>query len=309
VAWGFRSLFNVPEIMALVRGHGSDAIPYWSKVIGYCLDGGLQAVLTEYAHVLREALGHLDRVPETIVPPMAEAMYEALSVRAANYSADDIRAEAGGLVMEPRRLRARYALRFGTQSLEDESELQRVGVVRTAFNSPFWPFVLATTSVGQEGLDFHQYCHAVVHWNLPANPVDLEQREGRVHRYKGHAIRKNIASTHRADAFRRSVTDPWEAMFAAARKARPKGVTDLVPYWVYMTEGGARIERYVPAFPLSREVEKLRLLKKSLAVYRMALGWPRQEDFTEYAMREAEGGHLSEMMDLLMLDLSPRRGR
>ena len=26
--------------------------------------------------------------------------------------------------------------------------------MRAAFNSPFWPFVLATTSVGQEGLDF-----------------------------------------------------------------------------------------------------------------------------------------------------------
>lgn len=105
-------------------------------MIDYCLDGGLQAVLSEYAHILREALGHLDRVSETIVPPMAEGMYEALSVRAANYSADDIRVEGGDLVMEPRRLRARYALRFGTQSLEDESELQRAGVVRTAFNSP-----------------------------------------------------------------------------------------------------------------------------------------------------------------------------
>ena len=29
-------------------------------------------------------------------------------------------------------------------------------VVREAFNSPFWPFVLATTPVGQEGLDFQQ---------------------------------------------------------------------------------------------------------------------------------------------------------
>ena len=38
--------------------------------------------------------------------------------------------------------------------------------MREAFNSPFWPFVLATTSVGQEGLDFHQYCHAVVHFGL-----------------------------------------------------------------------------------------------------------------------------------------------
>ena len=44
-----------------------------------------------------------------------------------------------------------------------------------------------STSIGQEGLDFHTYCHAVVHWNLPSNPVDMEQREGRVHRYKGHA--------------------------------------------------------------------------------------------------------------------------
>ena len=69
----------------------------------------------------------------------------------------------------------------------------RVESVSNAFNSPFWPFVLTSTSVGQEGLDFHLWCHAVVHWNLPANPVDLEQREGRVHRYKGHAIRKNLA--------------------------------------------------------------------------------------------------------------------
>ena len=38
---------------------------------------------------------------------------------------------------------------------------------RAAFTSPFWPFVLGATYIGQEGLDFHWYCHAVVHWNLP----------------------------------------------------------------------------------------------------------------------------------------------
>lgn len=36
-------------------------------------------------------------------------------------------------------------------------------MVRTAFNSPFWPFVLATTSASQEGIDFHRYCRCVVH--------------------------------------------------------------------------------------------------------------------------------------------------
>jgi hypothetical protein len=306
VAWGLRSLFNVPEVMALVRGQGSDELPYWTKVIGYCLDGGLGAVLAEYAHVLREALGHLDRDPGKVVAPMAAAMFEALSIRAANYTADDIRVEGGDLMLEPWRLRARYALRFGTQSTEDQAELQRAGAVRTAFNSPFWPFVLATTSVGQEGLDFHQYCHAVVHWNLPGNPVDLEQREGRVHRYKGHAIRKNVARAHRADGYRSAAGDPWEAMFVAARKARPRGVNDLVPFWVYQVEGGARIERYVPTFPLSREVEKLRLLKRSLAAYRLVFGQPRQEDLAQFVMQARASGQLAETMDLLMLDLSPR---
>ena len=85
----------------------------------------------------------------------------------------------------------------------------REGQVRAAFNSPFWPFVLASTSVGQEGLDFHLYSHAVVHWNLPANPVDLEQREGRVHRYKGHAVRTNVAAAYGARPEVVAADDPW----------------------------------------------------------------------------------------------------
>ena len=63
----------------------------------------------------------------------------------------------------------------------DQQASQHPDAVGAAFNPPFWPFVMGTTYIGQEGLDFHWYCHAVVHWNLPPNPVDLEQREGRVH--------------------------------------------------------------------------------------------------------------------------------
>ena len=86
---------------------------------------------------------------------------------------------------------SRYSMRYGsTGHSQDEARLPEV---RAAFNSPFWPFVLATTSVGQEGIDFHWWCHSVVHWDIPGNPVDFEQREGRVDRYKGHAIRKNVA--------------------------------------------------------------------------------------------------------------------
>ena len=117
-----------------------------------------------------------------------------------------------------------------------------------AFNSPFWPFVLATTSVGQEGLDFHCYCHAVVHWNLPSNPVDLEQREGRVHRFKGHAVRRNVAATYgeailSEDLSHEGWVDDWTRLFARATEHRTDD-SDIVPYWIF-TDGPAKIERHV----------------------------------------------------------------
>ncbi len=165
-------------------------------------------MLDEYAHVLPEWLGLLDRDAEAVAQEIGTTIAEAASVRSVNYGADELLIENSRLETKPLRLRVRFAMRFSVDQSDEEKKLQRSGAVRSAFNSPFWPFVLTSTSVGQEGLDFHQYCHAVVHWNLPANPVDLEQREGRVHRYKGHAIRKNVALKNRAAAFMRRVGDP-----------------------------------------------------------------------------------------------------
>ena len=136
---------------------------------------------------------------------------------------------------------------LGQQRPVTRRELPRCAMPSTR---PFWPFVLATTSVGQEGLHLHSYCHVCVHWNLPANPVDLEQREGRIHRYKGHAVRKNVASELQAAAFCDG-RDPWQAVFDAAVAGRGIAVNDLVPYWVF--PGAHQIERVVPVLPLSRE--------------------------------------------------------
>jgi hypothetical protein len=35
-----------------------------------------------------------------------------------------------------------------------------------------------------------------MHWNLPCNPIDLEQREGRINRFKCLAIRQNVADKY-----------------------------------------------------------------------------------------------------------------
>jgi len=128
-------------------------------------------------------------------------------------------------------------------------------------------------------LDFHTWCHAVVHWNLPSNPVDLEQREGRVHRYKGHAVRKNVAERYGLTALSENLegSDPWQALFQIAAQGKPIGYSDLIPYWIF-EDGSARVERRIPLLPYSKDVGKLKQLKQGLALYRMVFGQPRQED-------------------------------
>ena len=280
VAEGLRSQFNSPRAVALLKGNEDDG-SYWQKVLHYCADGNLQAVLDEYVHVLQESKGRT-RPELSPLEDLAEAMVEAMTLRAATLRPDELTVSDGRLRIEPfaTGIRSHFALRFGGKD-EEEGSASRRKSVQGAFNSPFWPFILVSTSVGQEGLDFHPWCHAVTHWNLPTNPVDMEQREGRVHRYKGYAVRKNIASKYGA-AVRISegavAPDPWQQLFDLAVADRPAGASDLIPYWIYELEGGACVERRVMALPMSRDETRYRRLKRSLALYRMVFAQPRQED-------------------------------
>ncbi len=287
----FRTLFNLPESIAMLRGEDEGA--YWRLVLHQGIDGNLQAVLDEYAHQLKESLGLLSHGDADVAQGIAGETAEALSLRTAPVLADDIGVTPSGAIRFRKfRFRTRFALRFGDLRDDQDKTLARVGTVRAAFNSPFRPFVLATTSVGQEGLDFHPYCHAVYHWNLPSNPVDLEQREGRVHRYKGHAVRKNLARKWGLGVLRERLSDcgdPWQVLFNEAASQRPPEANELEPYWIYPVPGGASVERRVPMFPLSRETGWLAALQRGLALYRLAFGQPRQEDLLVFLAGKEEG--------------------
>ena len=152
-------------------------------------------------------------------------------------------------------------------------------------------------------MDFHRYFHRVIHWNLPSNPVDLEQREGRVHRYKGHAVRKNLTQKHRIEALRDNRSDVWNSLFQAGAATREPGECELIPYWVY--PGDAKIERCVPLLPMSREVPRLQLLRRALTVYRMAFGHARQEDVIEHLLARVPPDLHVSLCASLQLDLGP----
>jgi hypothetical protein len=307
-SWGMRSLFNVPEVITAVRASNTRE-PYWRRVLSYCLEGGLQAVFDEYAHVLVEHLGLIDKHASEIALALGDEIRSSMTIRPAGLGVDAIDCSAGDdgqprIARHEERMRARFAARFGDDASEEGDQVTRAGQLRSGFNSPFWPFVLATTSVGQEGLDFHLYCHAVVHWNLPSNPVDLEQREGRVHRYKGHAVRRNLAMRYGLEALAKE--DPWKALFEAGCRDRRPQESELVPFWIYPLEGGAQVERHVPALPYSRDATRLSALRRSLAVYRMAFGQSRQDDLVEYLLERLPRDRIEQLLDEVSLDLSPK---
>lgn len=296
LASGFRTLFNRQEATYLLDAlRPADDDTYWQSILAYCRDGNLQAVLDEYLHHLAGAEG-IEPSDDKGILDLAAAARRALSLRGATYRATDPDHDDGRDI----KFFSRFALRYG--GLKQQQDDDRLPEVRAAFNSPFWPFVLATTSIGQEGVDLHWWCHAIVHWNLPSNPVDFEQREGRVNRFKGYAIRKNVARRFGAEVLQSDQADVWSGVFGAAEARRDADTGDMQPYWFF--PGDAVVERSVLGFPMSRDLPSWERLKVLLALYRLAYGQPRQEVMVGILQ---ERGVSSAEVDSLRLRLAPPR--
>ena len=297
LGWAFRSFFISPQTDALVSKEPVGA--YWMKVLNHCVAGGLSSVMDEWMHLLPDQQRLNAATPQPFLK-IAKAAGDVLTLKDGRVRSDFFDRKKDDGRPETEDLRTHFAMRFG-HAKGAGAETENPQQVRDAFNSPFRPFVLMSTSVGQEGLDFHHYAHAVVHWNLPGNPVDLEQREGRVHRYKNHAVRKNVARDHGRDPRTLGSGDPWVALFEAA----DDGGTGMRPWWVY--PGKSTIQRLVPMLPMSLDEGRLRDLVKATTLYRMAMGQPRQAEMLE-VLAELEPHEQEAIRTAVTIDLGPLVG-
>jgi hypothetical protein len=295
IAWAFLSFFNDAENTALVAPRSRDG-DYWSHVAEHCRDGALGSVLDEWLHLVPDQL-RLDATSPQPMTEVVDAVSRVLRLKDGSMQTDyfDLRDEEG--LPRTEELRTHFAMRFG-QARGETAEGDNPVDVRRAFNSPFRPFVLVSTSVGQEGLDFHYYAHAVVHWNLPGNPVDLEQREGRVHRYKNHAVRKNLGSAFIGSRALAESPDPWSTLF----RLGDDGLGGMVPEWIFT--GPAAIQRLVPLLPMSRDIGRLQELVKATTVYRMTIGQPRQAELVE-VLAGLPQDEQDALRQAVTIDLSP----
>ena len=169
--------------------------------------------------------------------------------------------------------------------------------MRRAFNTPFWPHVLTTTSLGQEGLDFHVWCRQLLHWDLCPSPLDLEQREGRIQRFGGLSVRTALAGRYRDQALREGAlhSSPWMVLAHHADQEFSSDTSGRSPWW---SCPGEKIDRVFVVMPQSRQTIKFDQLSRLRWLYRLALGQPHQQDFIETVMQMPSDGREDYVLSL-----------
>lgn len=268
----FVNMLGYEEGQAVIKKNITAGTLY-SRTLEYCVMGNLQATIDEYAFVMGYS--------RTMSVNEKNALWATMQSAIINRTTIDVDTDKSFCISRANKLPVQrwFACDYAKIANNDKDE-KRKQSIQAAFNSPFRPFVLASTSVGQEGLDFHLYCRKIVHWNLPSNPVNLEQRSGRINRYEGLAIRRTIA--HLFDG-----TLDWHRLFEIAHTTwhtMYHEYNDMIPHWCIpkecLQQKNTRIERIENIFPLyamSQDIEEYDNLMKQLDLYRLTMGQPNQE--------------------------------
>lgn len=293
LSWqGLRAYLDNPVILSSLSGRNAV-----DQVMGAVVDGGFESVLDEHFWLRAQNI-------HDGAKGLAKDLQSTLGLRPGSFSFHGI----GG---KPHKIpvRCHVAVPFGDAEAEPVVKVEggmaqatpaRPDEVRRSFNTPFWPHVLATTSVGQEGLDFHPWCSHIVHWDLSSNPLDLEQREGRIQRYAGLSVRRRLSALLRAEVLNDPAVaqgSPWQCVERHAE--RFADASGLRPWWVL---DGAEIRRHVFERPFGRDIVRFALLREQRMIYRLALGQPNQEDFIDVLSRGADA--IRDLLQPLILDLS-----
>jgi len=291
---GLRTYFDEPVFYARAPRKESSADTIRRMVLEGCLESALD-----------EHFWMKTRSGQRSASALISDLLDALRLNAGAFTFRSLPNTQQGL-----RVRCHAAVPFG--GTDDESYKEGSGAdvkagaparadeIREAFNTPFWPHMVATTSVGQEGLDFHTWCDRVAHWDLCPSPVELEQREGRVNRFAGLAVRKKLAAELGAKALKgtQRLQSPWRQLESLCDERFPGG-SGMTPWWQLP---GAAIHRYVFRLPMSRDVDRFQTLQEQRLIYRLALGQPNSEDLL--ASLVAASDETRSLLKSLVLNLS-----
>ena len=275
---GFSSFFTKPYAISIILGKGIRRPATRRDIADYCAANLFGDVLDEYCYLAKEQLGDTaDRMQGVLntLKLVLTSQQGRVFVRYGPRHHD----------LMPRS--TNFARSFSDLDAHDDDNVKqktKPNQLLESFNSPFWPMCLVTTSVGQEGLDFHRYCSTVVHWNLPSDPIAVEQREGRIQRYNSFEVRSGLSM------YPFNPMDPlknvWEESFTQLKKdwGDHQFGHGMFPNWLPLnraktglSDNDQRLEtrllrRLVLPLEYSEIEKKHNDVRRLIAMYRLVLG-------------------------------------
>jgi hypothetical protein len=299
-----RSLYRFDAECIKNEKYGQLLEASWNGLRSYLNRSLFQAALTRrgqrYTHAIREAVvtGNLESVLDEHLWIASKLDADAITrfprdlVKTLGLHEGRHRVHEPGVGDDPFQLRCHAAMPFADAKIENAAggeDRLRTDDMRRAFNTPFWPHVLTTTSLGQEGLDFHVWCRQLLHWDLCPSPLDLEQREGRIQRFGGLSVRTSLAGQFKDYALREAGmnSSPWLVLAEHADQKFSADASGRTPWW---SCPGEKIDRVFVVMPQSRQTIKFDQLSRLRWLYRLALGQPHQQDFIETVMQMPDDG-------------------
>lgn len=191
-----------------------------------------------------------------------------------------------------------YPCTFGERYTEDYSDKKahddydtrgnkcnttnRLEYIRNRFQSPFYPFVLASSETAQEGVNLHNYCQNIFHWSVPSRLNTFIQEDGRVDRRGSLAIRRQAVWLCRksgnqlpqkiSDCFN-NIKKYYVSLGWNEDKIDSLRDKDLFPLWFlpaeeqWLKEGFPRMKRALFFLPFTNEQQDYTALLRAQAKY------------------------------------------
>lgn len=262
IAKSFNKYFKKEGIKQAIAHNG---ITTPEELLEYCIDGGLGSVMKEYlfcggsVEELQKALIYGEDKPTYVHVYSSDCYAESLD--------------------QPFQVKCHYAERFNSDYTDNgKSQTSADGethfyTCHNAFNSPFWPMILCTTSANQEGYDLDRYCSRIMHYSLPPNTMSFEQRDGRIDRRLSYLARRRMVQLF---GYKKCWTDLFEEM---------RDESGMSPYWTqkdYFSICKTRnltplkFERIIPYFPMTAEYILYTNLRDVKNLYRSHFGLPTE---------------------------------
>ena len=284
-----------------------------NDLLRYCANGCIQSVIDEYLFMIRKEITpvNINDVCDTITR-LLEPSHTKIKFFSRNLLVSDNKDLL--TLNDEDFVECTFAERFTTDKSDSEdNDEKHYKHTKDSFNSPFLPFVLATTPMAQEGLDLHFYCHRIMHWGLPVSPVDFEQREGRINRRRCHLIRKRAALCYRYDD--KYGVEMWMDVFDSLKQNKDlyeknKG---MYPDWYIPKDdkenypndnkNWPQLIRVISNHPYSKEYYRYERLKTAIDIYRLSLGYG--VDLERFIKIKERAKELNKDIKDLLLNFSP----